>query len=80
MILARATVLVALDEVIEYRASEFAPFQIKPLDALHLACAEAVACDYFCTCDDRFLRRARQMHNLKTRMVSPLELVQEIGL
>lgn len=30
---------------------------IKPLDALHLASAEAAAADYFLTCDDRLIKR-----------------------
>ncbi len=79
-ILDKATLFVRLDAAIEQRAREFTRLQIKPVDALHLACAEAVGCDYFCTCDDRFLRRARQVRNLKTRAVTPLQLVQEIGL
>src|SRR3712207_2983874 len=32
----------------------------------------------FCTCDDRLLRRARLVETLGTRVVSPLELIQEI--
>jgi predicted nucleic acid-binding protein len=48
------------------------------LDALHLASAEAGQADYLCTCDDRFLRRARTLGRLATRVVSPLELIGEI--
>ena len=47
---------------------------MKPLDALHLAEA-----DFFCTCDDRLLKRARAAHTGQTRVVSPLELVMEIS-
>jgi predicted nucleic acid-binding protein len=32
---------------------------VKPVDALHVACAEYTRCDYFLTCDDRLIRRYR---------------------
>lgn len=32
-------------------------YRIKGLDALHLACAEALDVDYFITCDDRLIRK-----------------------
>lgn len=31
---------------------------MKPLDALHLASASISKADYFCTCDDKFLKKA----------------------
>ncbi|MDM8558813.1 PIN domain-containing protein [Candidatus Parabeggiatoa sp. HSG14] len=30
---------------------------IKPMDALHVACAEFMGCDYFLTSDDRLIKR-----------------------
>ena len=48
--------------------------------ALHLALAEAGLVDYFCTCDDRFYRRAITMANLATKVRRPLELAQEIAV
>jgi predicted nucleic acid-binding protein len=53
---------------------------LAPLDALHLASAEAAGADYFCTCDDRLLRRARAAAAPPLRAVSPIELVGELGL
>jgi hypothetical protein len=38
----------------------------------------ALECDYFFTCDDRFLRRAEEVIDLQTTAVSPLELVEEL--
>ena len=52
---------------------------LKPLDALHLAFAVAAKADYFCTCDDRLLKRAKAVHNGPPKVVNPLELIQEIG-
>jgi hypothetical protein len=45
-------------------------------DALHLAAAEHAGVDYFVTCDDRLLRRARRMR-FPVRVVSPPELLEE---
>ena len=48
----------------------------RPLDAAHLACAEAAACDRFLTCDDQVLRRARRVQ-VGLRVQTPTEYVQE---
>ena len=69
-----------LDEDIEIRAHEFLKLGFKPLDALHLASAEAANANYFCTCDDRFLRRAKTIDDLKTVVITPLELIEELDL
>lgn len=67
-----------VDEQIEQRARHFMQMSIKIMDALHLAAAEAAGADYFCTCYDHFLRRAKTIANLKTSVVSPLELIEAI--
>ena len=51
---------------------------LRHLDALHLAAAEAEAVDYFCTCDDRFFKKAKARTDIAVRVVSPLELAQEV--
>jgi len=51
---------------------------LKPLDVLHLASASTARADYFCTCDDKFLRKAKTLNGLDTRVVSPTELVMEL--
>jgi predicted nucleic acid-binding protein len=53
-------------------------FGIRPLDALHLALAEAGNADYFCTCDDKLLRNAKRVKNLMVKVINPVDLVQEI--
>lgn len=77
-VLAQATTIVSVDERIEQRSRHFVQMGIKIMDALHLAVAEAAGADYFCTCDDRFLRRAKAVAGLQTRVVSPLELIEAI--
>jgi len=76
--LAKAQTFVALDASIEGRARELHRLGFKPLDALHLASAEAGHADFLCTCDDRFLRRGQASEGLGTKVVSPVELIGEI--
>jgi predicted nucleic acid-binding protein len=70
---------VALDDRIEKRAAELTAVGFKPLDALHLASAEAAQADYFCTCDDRLLRKAKAYPHLGTRVLLPVEASEEIN-
>jgi predicted nucleic acid-binding protein len=77
-VLSRASTFVQLRERAEKRAARFVALGIKPLDALHLASAEDAKADCFCTCDDRFLQKAKAIADLTTRPVSPIELIQEL--
>lgn len=77
-ILSKAGTFIKLNESIERRANEFEKIGISPLDALHLASAEEAEADYFCTCDDKFLKKTRLIIDLKMRVVSPLELIEEL--
>jgi predicted nucleic acid-binding protein len=77
-VIAKAKTFVILDERVEKRAREFDALGIKPLDALHLASAEEGCADYFCTCDVSFFRKAKNISGLKTKVVSPIELIEEV--
>jgi len=77
-VLAKANEVIEVTEQEKNRAAEFLQFGIKPLDALHLALAEAGKADYFCTCDDRLLRSAKKIKDLSVKVVNPVDLVQEI--
>jgi len=77
-VLAKSTSFVPTDGEVEKRARTFQGEGIKPLDALHLAAAVVGNADYFCTCDDRFLRRAKAVDTGQTKVVSPLELITEV--
>lgn len=79
-ILGKAPHAVGLSPDVEQRARAFTQAGLKPLDALHLSCAVEAGADYFCTCDDRLLKRARAAHTGAPKVVSPLELVAELGL
>lgn len=77
-ILDQASMKIEYTDDIKERAKEFSTFGIKAFDALHLASAESAAVDYFCTCDDRLLNRGRQITSLKVKIVTPIELIQEL--
>jgi len=77
-VLDRAQVEVLLTDAIEHRAEVLVQRGFKPLDALHLACAEAERVDYFCSCDDRLLNKAHEQQDLPVKVVSPLELAKEL--
>ena len=50
---------------------------ISPMDAVHLALASTAKVDFFATCDDRLLRKAKAVTGLACRVVSALGLVSE---
>lgn len=77
-VLAKAQTTVSITDRVKERAAHFVHHGIKPLDALHLALAEASQADYFCTCDDQLLRRAKRINDVGVKVVSPLEVIQEI--
>ena len=69
---------IPLSEEVRERASQLTELGFKPLDALHVASAEAAQVQYFCTCDDRLLRKAREAIGWRMKVVSPIEMVQEL--
>jgi predicted nucleic acid-binding protein len=77
-VLAKTKLFVHTDSRVEEQARRWQASGIKALDALHLASAVEAKADYFCTCDDRFLQRAKTVDTLQTKVVSPLELIAEV--
>jgi len=65
---------------VESRADDLVTAGLRPLDALHLASAEAIGAEYLCTCDDQLPRRGRVLATIPLRVVSPVELTKELGL
>ena len=52
---------------------------VKPFDALHAAVAIENKVHYFCTCDDKLLKKLKSLDiGGDTQFVSPLELVIEV--
>ena len=77
-VLQQASSFASLTREIEQRAEMLVQRGFKAIDALHVAAAEAGQADYFCTCDDRLLKKAKQQHDLLVKVVSPLELADEV--
>lgn len=76
-IVAKAKDYLSMNPKIEKRSRGFVELGIHFLDAVHLASAESARVDYFCTCDDGFLKKARKISGLKVKVVSPPELAEE---
>ena len=74
-----ATHTLKLIDEIELHAQRLVRTGVRPLDALHLAFASWTKSDYFGTCDDKLLRKCKRLKTLATKVVSPLELVEEIS-
>lgn len=78
-ILERCALFVELDDQITQRGQTLERLGFKGMDALHIAVAEAEQADYFCSCDDRLLKKSRTLKaTITVRIVTPLELVEEI--
>jgi predicted nucleic acid-binding protein len=78
-ILKLAKHVIEVTDEIEAQADSLIKAGINPLDALHLASACSAKADYFCTCDDQFLKKAKSLTDLVTTIVSPLELVAKVS-
>jgi predicted nucleic acid-binding protein len=77
-VMSLATVHVEVGQEVQALAGSFVQQGLRPADALQLASAVQGKADFFCTCDDKLLRRARRMEVPRIRVVSPLELIEEI--
>lgn len=62
---------------IRQRAEQFVEHGLKPLDAAHVAFAEAAGCAVFLTCDDRLLRASRRL-DISVRALNPVEYFEEV--
>ncbi|MGC9396045.1 MAG: PIN domain protein [Anaerolineae bacterium] len=51
---------------------------LKALDALHIACAQALECEYFLTVDKGILKKADAIGGI--RIMNPIDFVVEQGL
>jgi len=77
-VLAKATIVVTVEPAVEQRTATFVKRGIKAMDAVHVALAEAARVDYFCSCDDRLLRKLKRMKDVQLKPLSPLELIEEV--
>ena len=70
-----------VDPTIRQRAATLENEGLKAIDALHLACAEAAAADYFITCDDRLISRYQRLQSSPAQLTvcNPTEFIRLIG-
>ncbi|HEX7184277.1 MAG TPA: PIN domain-containing protein [Thermoanaerobaculia bacterium] len=73
----RARVRIRIDEQVAARTEWLHAAGLAPLDATHLACAEAGVCACLITCDDRFIRRARRT-NTQVVVKNPVEYLEDL--
>ncbi len=78
-VLALSHTLTMTTPSVRSRASGYVEDGLKRLDAAHLAFSVEADADYFCTTDDRFLKRGRRLDTGSTTVVSPLELILALG-
>ncbi len=63
----------------EALALSFEQQGVQPMDAIHLSLASIAKADFFCTCDDRLLRKAQTLSGLGCTTISLLGLVPEVS-
>ncbi len=72
-----ASSFIEINETIILRAKKFEKLGVQSFDAMHLACSENGA-DVLLTTDDKFLKRALEIEDLKIRVSSPLRWLEEV--
>jgi len=66
---------IILNTLIRKRGREMEKQGIKPVDALHLACAESGKADYFMTCDDKIVKHYQRQG---LTVLNPVEFIIKI--
>jgi predicted nucleic acid-binding protein len=70
---------IRVDAGVEKRALELKRTGLKPLDALHIACAEKAKAEILLTTDDNLLSKAlRNKRTLNVKVENPLRWVMEV--
>ena len=78
-LLGRIRNAIAFSGEIRERSRELVPMGFRPLDALHIACAESSRCDQLVRCDDRLQAAAKRAGDrLHVKVVGPLELAAQL--
>lgn len=77
-ILDKSVKFVKINSKIEKLARQFTSNGIDPLDALHVASAEYSDSDYFCTTDDKLLKKAKAIKRMHVKAIDPINLIKEL--
>lgn len=74
-VLAHAKIVQTINPTLLNRAQQIESANgISGLDALHLACAEKLKCEYFITCDDRIVRKYKGV----VKAVNPIQFTIDV--
>ena len=68
-----ATTKILVNAAIRRRAKEFEAMGVRPIDALHVACAEAAGCDCFVTTDKDLIKKAGRQSSM--RIMNPVDFI-----
>ena len=64
------------DVTVSTRANQLEAIGIMPIDALHIACAEKAKANFFITCDDTLVRKAkRKKEKLEVEILNLIEFI-----
>lgn len=77
-VLRRASERIESSPGIQHRTLVYALGGLTTWEAAHLAVAVETGVEFFCTCDRKLLRRAREEDTGLTRVGSPLGLIEEV--
>jgi predicted nucleic acid-binding protein len=76
-----ASKTIKVEETTVLRSRHFEKWNIKGMDALHLACAESGKVDVFLSTDDHLLKHAKgHQKELGFKVVNPLEWIQSMEI
>ena len=76
LLISHANRSIAIGEQERERAQQLESWGVAAYDALHLACAEAGGVEYFITCDDNIIKKARTDKTMiRMAVCGPLEFV-----
>ena len=68
-----AATKILVNDTIRQRAKQLEAVGVKPMGALHVACAEAAECDWFFTTDRDLLNKAKGLSSM--RIANPLDFI-----
>lgn len=66
----------SVNELVEQKAITLSKIGVKPMDALHVACAIEARAEYFLTTDNALLRKMVKQDSI--RVVDPVDFVREL--
>ncbi len=76
--MALASRTIKMSDTIRKRATVFEQAGFDSLDAMHIACAESGGAEYFITCDDAVIKKARKdRKSVSLSVCGPLEFLLE---